>query len=133
MGAETCSRAFPDDSGHGAGARAWAATEMHARAVVPSEASARLRIPRLSQRNRQAPSTRTLHCASVLTPEAKTKAELALRELRRLARLVQAGLLALDLPRIARQIAVPLEQHTEVRVDLDERAGDAVAHCAGLA
>src|SRR5436305_4076363 len=45
---------------------------------------------------------------------------LTLRELRRLARLVQAGLLALDLAGIPRQVALTLEEDAEVRVDLDE-------------
>ena len=50
----------------------------------------------------------------------------ALAELRRLARLVQAGLLALDLARVALQEALPLERDAEVGIDLDERASDAV-------
>src|SRR3954466_4155826 len=58
---------------------------------------------------------------------------LALRELRRLARLVQAGLLALDLAGVPRQVALALEEDAKVRVDLDERARDPVAHRAGLA
>ena len=45
---------------------------------------------------------------------------------------MQAGLLALDLARIARQVAVPLQQHAEIRIDLDERARDAVADGARL-
>ena len=46
---------------------------------------------------------------------------------------MQAGLLALDLACVAREVALPLEQDAEVRVHLDERAGDAVANGAGLA
>src|SRR3954471_12557119 len=53
---------------------------------------------------------------------------LALRELRRLARLVQAGLLALDLARVAREEALALERDAQLRVRLDQRAGDPVAH-----
>ena len=40
---------------------------------------------------------------------------------------MQAGLLALDLACVTGQEALPLEQHAEVRVDLDERPCDAVA------
>src|SRR5581483_7420093 len=57
---------------------------------------------------------------------------LPLRELRRLARLVQARLLPLDLARVARQVALALEEDAEVGIDLDERAGDAVADRSGL-
>src|SRR5437660_2066599 len=60
-------------------------------------------------------------------------AALALAELRRLARLVQAGLLALHHARVAREEAGALQRHAKLGVDLDERAGDAVAHRAGLA
>src|SRR4051794_4388214 len=49
---------------------------------------------------------------------------LPLAELGRLARLVEAGLLALDLARVAREVARTLERHAELRVDLDQRAGD---------
>ena len=58
---------------------------------------------------------------------------LALRELRRLARLVQAGLLALDLACITREEALALEDDAELRIGLDERPRDAVADRAGLA
>ena len=58
---------------------------------------------------------------------------LALRELGRFARFVQAGLLALDLARVAREEALALQRDAQVRVGLDERAGDAVADGAGLA
>src|SRR5207247_6787145 len=51
---------------------------------------------------------------------------LALRELRRLARLVEAGLLALDLARVPRQVALALQEDAEVGVHLDERPCDAV-------
>src|SRR5581483_4685880 len=70
-----------------------------------------------------------------LTPDPKDSPDAdasALAELRRLARLVQAGLLALDLAGVARQVALALEQYAEVRVDLDEGARDAVPHCARL-
>ena len=59
--------------------------------------------------------------------------EAALRELRRLARLVQAGLLALDLARVTREEALALERHAQLRVRLDERPGDSVADGARLA
>src|SRR6187551_1269443 len=55
------------------------------------------------------------------------EAALALRELRSLAGLVQAGLLALDDARVARQEARPLQRHAQLRVGLDERPRDAVA------
>src|SRR4051794_29259086 len=57
---------------------------------------------------------------------------LALRELRALAGLLEAGLLALLHARVAREEAAPLELGAKVRVGLDERAGDAVPQCAGL-
>src|SRR5581483_10110974 len=56
-----------------------------------------------------------------------------LRELGRLAGLVQPRLLALHLARVARQEALPLERHAELRVRLDERPGDAVPDRARLA
>src|SRR5436309_215967 len=64
---------------------------------------------------------------------ARRRETLAIRELRRLARLVQAGFLALDLAGVAREIALALERDTQLRVEIDERAGDAVPHRAGLA
>ena len=45
---------------------------------------------------------------------------------------MQAGLLALDLARIARQEAFPLERDPQLGIRLDERPGDAVANRAGL-
>ena len=57
----------------------------------------------------------------------------ALRELRRLAGLVETGLLALDDARVAREEALALERDPQLRVGLDERAGDAVPHGSGLA
>src|SRR5215204_624237 len=57
---------------------------------------------------------------------------LALRELRSLAGLVQAGLLALDLAGVACQEALALQHRPELRIGLDERPGDAVADRAGL-
>src|SRR5581483_8216727 len=56
-----------------------------------------------------------------------------LRELGRLAGLVQPRLLALHLARVARQEALPLERHAQLRVRLDERPGDAVPDRARLA
>src|SRR5438093_13513224 len=58
---------------------------------------------------------------------------LTLAELRRLAGLVQAGLLALHDARVAREEAGALQGHTELGVELDERAGDPVPHRSGLA
>src|SRR6187401_463835 len=72
-----------------------------------------------------------------LTPSVpkyrRTAAGLPLRELRRLARLVQAGLLALDDAGVAREEALPLERHTHLRIGLDQRAGDPVPDRTGLA
>src|SRR5207248_9073107 len=59
--------------------------------------------------------------------------QLPLRELRRLARLVQAGLLALDLAGVAGEEPLPLQRNAEIRIGLDERAGDSVPNRAGLA
>src|SRR5206468_2883096 len=50
----------------------------------------------------------------------------ALRELRSLARLVQAGLLALDLARVTGQEAGALQWNAQLRVGFHERAGDSV-------
>src|SRR5439155_23839001 len=54
-------------------------------------------------------------------------------DLRSLARLGQAGLLPLDLPRIAGQEPGPLQRHAHLRIDLHEGAGDPVPNGAGLA
>src|SRR6185295_10360768 len=59
--------------------------------------------------------------------------QLALGELRRLARLVQPGLLALDDARVAREEACPLQRHTQLRVGLDEGTRDPVTDGARLA
>src|SRR5260370_24178495 len=66
-------------------------------------------------------------------PRGDRAKRLALRELRGLACLVEAGLLALYLPRIARQEAFALQRHPQLRVRLDERAGDTVPDGSGLA
>src|SRR6266436_5552159 len=58
--------------------------------------------------------------------------KLPLAELRRLARLVQARLLALDNARITGKKAGALERHAQLRIGLDERAGDAVTNSACL-
>src|SRR5207244_1806139 len=58
---------------------------------------------------------------------------LTLRELRRLARLVQPRLLALDDTSVAREKACTLERDTQLGVGLHESARDAVADGAGLA
>src|SRR6185312_926637 len=58
--------------------------------------------------------------------------DLALGELRALARLLQPGLLALLGARVTGQEAAPLELAAKVRVGLEQRAGDAVAKRAGL-
>src|SRR5918998_4738381 len=73
--------------------------------------------------------------ASPRTPSAPKGVRakpLALGELRALAGLLEACLLALLHARVAREEAAPLELGAEVRVRLDQRAGDAVAQGAGL-
>src|SRR5947207_11359155 len=57
---------------------------------------------------------------------------LPLRELRRLARLVEARLLALDDACVARQEAGALQRLAKLRIRFHERARDAVAHGACL-
>src|SRR5262245_61157218 len=80
----------------------------------------------------------TIRAARLVAENARNRAlragsaALALGELRRLARLVQAGLLALDDACVARQEACPLQRHAQLRVGLDERPGDAVADGARL-
>src|SRR5690349_18455627 len=94
------------------------------------------RATRLCPAARRAPSSGTRRprrgrrrCRSRRVPRAR----LALAELRRLTRLVQAGLLALDLACVAREEALALQRHAQLRVRLDESAGDAVADGTGLA
>src|SRR5262245_10020244 len=57
----------------------------------------------------------------------------ALRKLVASSRLVQADLLALDLACIARDQPSLLEHGLQRGIVLDQRAGDAVTHCPGLA
>src|SRR5690606_37028112 len=67
-------------------------------------------------------------------PSGPWRAGSALGVLRRLARLLQAGLLALDDAGVAREVAGLLQRRTVVLgVDGVERAGDAQAQRAGLA
>src|SRR3954454_19142910 len=65
-------------------------------------------------------------------PKSLRLNDLALAELRPLAGLLQAGLLALLDTRVTRQETAALELATQVRVGVDQRAGDAVAQGAGL-
>src|SRR4051812_5918320 len=74
------------------------------------------------------PNRRRLVTASVPTMGVP----LALRELRPLTGLLEAGLLALDLARVAREVAAALELGTQGRLGLDERTGDAVTQRSGL-
>src|SRR5712691_7537719 len=60
-------------------------------------------------------------------------ANLALGELRRLARLVEPGLLPLHDACVSGQEAGALERHAQLGIRLDERACNSVAHRAGLA
>ena len=63
----------------------------------------------------------------------RAKSELALGELRPLARLLQPRLAAFLLARVAGQQAAALELGAQLGVDLGQRPGDAVADGAGLA
>src|SRR5674476_161186 len=67
-----------------------------------------------------------------LRRESESSKALAFAELRLLARLVEAGLLALDLAVVAGEEAGALELRAQVLVGLAERLGDAVAHGPGL-
>ena len=69
----------------------------------------------------------------VLAEYASAKRSLALGVLRGLARLLQAGLLALLGPRVAGEEAAALELAAQLGVDLGQRPGDPVAHRPGLA
>ena len=60
-------------------------------------------------------------------------AKLTLGELRRFARLVKAGLLALHDPGVAREEALALERDAHLGIRLDESTGDAVSDRSGLA
>src|SRR5215208_4971222 len=60
------------------------------------------------------------------------RANSALRELRPLAGLLEAGLLALLHARVAREEAAALELGAQVRVGVDQCARDRMAQCAGL-
>src|SRR5262245_53562098 len=83
--------------------------------------------------SRAGPTVEILDLRPDVPRALRARCGLPLRELRRLARLVQAGLLALDLAGVPRQVALALEEDAKVRVDLDERPRDAVANRAGLA
>src|SRR5215213_6469255 len=65
-------------------------------------------------------------------PKSLRAKPLALRELRPLAGLLEAGLLALLDARVAREEAAALELGAQVRVGVDERLRDRVAQGAGL-
>src|SRR3954447_25275379 len=70
--------------------------------------------------------------APACSPNRSRPRALALGELRPLAGLLEAGLLALLDARVARQEAAALELAAQVRVGLEHRAPDAVAQRAGL-
>src|SRR3982751_3791357 len=72
-------------------------------------------------------------CVRAEFPSSSSRSALALRELRSFACLVQPGLLALDLACVAREEALALERHAQLRVRLDECPRDPVADGAGLA
>src|SRR4051794_15541726 len=107
-------------------------TRTRGRAVPRSRSrwvAARAR-PRASSAVRNSPATpRTL---SVPNSFRAKPAALTLAELRALARLLQAGLLAFLGPGVAREEASALELATQVGVGLEQRARDAVTQRAGL-
>src|SRR3954462_11871900 len=70
--------------------------------------------------------------APACSPNRSRPRALALGELRPLAGLLEAGLLALLHARVAREEAAALELRAEVGIGVDERAGDPVAQRAGL-
>src|SRR3954465_2015020 len=70
--------------------------------------------------------------APACSPNRSRPRALALGELRPLAGLLEAGLLALLDARVASQEAAALELATQVRVRLEQRTADAVAQGAGL-
>ena len=109
---------------------------------MPARAGAAARRPRSRWRRGRRPAAppgacqRTSVAPSIARSSTRRAAAaqrgLALRVLRALARLVPAVLLALDLARVARDEAGLLERGAELRVDLQERARDAVADGDGL-
>src|SRR3954452_2190583 len=104
------------------------------RTGVPSARAGR---PAVAARpNARARSAVSLEPTSPRTPSVpkslRAKARLALGELRPLAGLLQACLLALLGARVARQVAAALQLATQVRVGLQQSAGDAVAQRAVL-
>src|SRR4051812_20298928 len=70
--------------------------------------------------------------APACSPNRSRPRALALGELRPLAGLLEAGLLALLDARVARQEAAALELAAQIRVGLEQRAADPVAQRAGL-
>src|SRR3954470_11220833 len=70
--------------------------------------------------------------APACSPNRSRPRALALGELRPLAGLLEAGLLALLDARVARQEAAALELAAQVRIGLEQRAADAVAQRARL-
>src|SRR3954471_19275001 len=99
------------------------------RALRSSSAAAR---PSASARSAVNSSPATPRTPSVPKSRRATSGASALGELRALARLLEPGLLALLHARVARQEAAALELATQVRVGLEQRAGDPVAQRAGL-
>src|SRR4051794_38164054 len=77
-------------------------------------------------------SPATPRTPSVPNKRRATKEKLALRELRPLAGLLEAGLLALLRACVTREEAAALELAAQVRIGLQQRTRDAVAQCAGL-
>src|SRR5688500_9906656 len=113
--------------------RTWGteARETLAAARPRPSASSAVRNSPATPRTPSVPNRRRVRCGvsasrSPLARALSTSGPLTLRELRPLARLLQARLLALLGACVARQEAAPLQVGPELRVDLDEGAGDAV-------
>src|SRR3954471_14427570 len=102
--------------------RGWAAGEPSVAARASASASSALRNVPATPRTPSVPNSL----------RANVRSGLALGELRPLAGLLQAGLLALLGPRVAGEEAAPLELAAQVGIGDDQGARDAVAQRAGL-
>src|SRR4051794_719078 len=101
---------------------------------APDEARARCTTarPRASASSAVSRSPATPRTPSVPNRRRGMAATLTLGELRALAGLLQAGLLALLHPGVAGEEAAALELAAQVGIGLEQRPGDAVAQGAGL-
>src|SRR5438270_7127226 len=120
----------------GAAADAGAATTAHALSMSARAAARRNRrsekVLDIFRRAGRVPATENVGAVPGDT-HPLNGVSLALGELRRLARLVQSGLLALDLAGVPREVALALEGDAKLRIQVDERTGDTVPHRTRLA